>query len=721
MSVFLPAPVPLDMPPGDADGVRELARAVTSAAFRLDLLDGQLTGPAAQAPGWLGDDAEAAVVQLHRLVQLVRDGASTLDTAAARLSAHSEVLDSARAFVAALQEHQEADFSVAEYRLARLVDPAAQMSSVVEDPAAVAVVEDLEAAETARRRQHGAVLDDVAGDAAVTAAVLAEASRAVGGLGATGDDGRVVAYLARVLPGWGDAELAARGRALAAALQDGNGAEDEARAAAVLAGSPAFAAALLAALGTDGLRGLFLLLGRREFDDDLAGRSSAVAGLLATALGAAAGAGDRRADQVLEATYVVADSGDPDDVDPDYVAIGLAMVLVAGGTGGGPASMTVASWTRQVLAREHAQRDNPAGTRAVHRVYPNAEHDPAATEFRAFDPVPVLVAWLADSGTPASAAATLGEESAWTVLLDRSWDDGGAALADVVSLAATHPGAAGARAAWSGLTAIGGGLVAGPPSGWTVDRQVVAAVTPALGQAVAAHVSVATAALTDLSDGAPADGALDVVRGLGYLTVDREVAGAVATSLRAWTLAQPHDLAGTSMGAPLPAIAVTSGFVAAQEYGQRLTHALHGFEAQADAELRERVWGALVEFPVSLVEGPWSVPLSLLEGYAAIFLDMDGTWENGVDSGPVLDGGDAVVATRAGLGPDEAATAAAVSAQARAAYDQAIAALGRPEPPTSEEHDYGEPLYDALSGLAADRLAGLARSSGAGGMARDPD
>src|SRR3954463_3889909 len=42
----------------DPGGRADLARVVAGAAFRLALLDGRLSGPAAAAPGWLGDDAE---------------------------------------------------------------------------------------------------------------------------------------------------------------------------------------------------------------------------------------------------------------------------------------------------------------------------------------------------------------------------------------------------------------------------------------------------------------------------------------------------------------------------------------------------------------------------------------------------------------------------------------------------------------------------------------
>jgi hypothetical protein len=709
MSAFLPPPVPLRMPPGHPDGIGDLAHAVAGAAFGLVLLDGHLAGPAAWAPGWLGDDAAAAAAQLARLLALVRDDAAALDRAAGRLAGHRELLESTRAFVAALAEQQEADFAAAEQQLASLVEHAAQVSSVSLDPRARAVVEQLEATEERRRRQHAAVLEEVTADAALTAAVLAEATRVVAGTAAHRDGTGVIAHLAALLPGWGDAELATRGRALAGTLRaSGSEAwEAAARDAAVLAGQPAFADALLQRLGVGGLRDVLLLLGKRTFDDDLAGRSSAVAGLVATALGATT-AGPGGPGRVLRGTYVDADA---DGIDPDYVAMGMAVVLTAGVPSGGTAPMTVASWTRQVLARERRLAGDPAGSRAVDRVYPNARHDAATDDasFRRFDPVPVLVDWLAEHGTARAAASALAERDHWTLLLDRSWDDGGAALSDVVSLAADHPGAAGARAARSGLAAVGAGLFEGDPTDWTVDREVVAVVAPALGQAVAGHVTVATAALAEVAGGEMADGTEDVVRGLGHLTVDRVAADTVTGALTHWALGQSHDLAGTSAASPLPAIAVPSVFVAVQQYGQWLDHALDGYEAKEGAELRQRTWDATVGLLVGLVPGPWGIAAGVLEGYAAIALDMDGTWENGPDPGVVMDARDAGRAAVAGLGPapapEAAPDAAAVAGQARASYERAIDLLGRPMAPTSPDEDYLAPLTDGLTDVTRDRVS----------------
>ncbi|HLM06326.1 MAG TPA: hypothetical protein VK402_14195 [Blastococcus sp.] len=697
MSVFLPAPVPLDLPPGSPDGVGDLARVVASAAFRLALLDGHLAGPAAWAPGWLGDDAGAAVAQLGRLAQLVRDASSALDTVAGRLAEHSEALESARAFVRSLQEHQEADFSVAEYRLARLVDPAAQMSSVTEDPQAVAVVDELEAAEAGRRRQHTAVLEEVAADAARTAAVLADASSVVGGTGQRGDEIRAVVHLATLLPGWGDRELATRGRDLAGELLAMPSMEERqslARDAAPFVTRPAFAGALLAGLGEDGIRDALSLLG-----DTPVAEGREMARLVAAAFGAAepgASPGDP-VDAALHAVYV-----DPDDPEreADLIAMGLAAVLASGAAShtGGPRPETVVGWARQMLARERMQAAGAAGPRAVDRAYGGSDDD------RPTDPLARVVENLVDCEDPSFAAGLMRDREAWEGLLSRPWDDAGAGLTELVARAGADGGSAGDAAVRAGLASVGGGLFEGDPADRTVNRDLVDVVAPALGEAVAAHLPVVTSALTAVAHEPLPDGTGDLVRGLGYLTVDTTAAAAITASLRDWALVQPHDLSGTSAVAPLRAVAVPSTFVAVRQYGQRLAHALDCFEDKAAAELRQFRWDATAGLASNVVPGLVGVGAGALEGYLAIWWDMDGTWDDRVDRRPVLDAGDAARAAFDGLTAEESVQANAVSQQARAAYERASEVLGRPKAPVSPEHDYWEPATGGLSDLAEDRL-----------------
>ena len=112
----------------------------------------------------------------------------------------------------------------------------------------------------------------------------------VGGRGSPGDAHRVVAYLAAQLPGWGDLELARRGKAIAEDLINGavvGAAGGSCHVDALpVAGSAAFAEAFLAALGPVWMGDLLRALGDGDF-----GPESSLARLVASALGAAAGGG----------------------------------------------------------------------------------------------------------------------------------------------------------------------------------------------------------------------------------------------------------------------------------------------------------------------------------------------------------------------------------------------------------------------------------------------
>jgi hypothetical protein len=238
-----------------------------------------------------------------------------------------------------------------------------------------------------------------------------------------------------------------------------------------------------------------------------------------------------------------------------------------------------------------------------------------------------------------------------------------------------------------------------------VNRPTVAAVAPALGEALAAHVAVAADALGVGVDGRLTEGRGDVLRGLGYLTLDRGAAAAVGDALHGWARVQPVALAGTSPSFPLPAVAVPSAYLAVQQYGQRLAYALHGYEEKEAAENRQAGWDCTIGLVVNLVSGRPGVGAGVIEGYAAILFGADGTWDNGADRGLVFDRGDAADAALAGLPPDRAAEA--VTRQARAAYDRAAAALGLPRPPTSPESDYLEPLLGGMPGAAGEYLKNL--------------
>ncbi|SNR49168.1 hypothetical protein [Blastococcus mobilis] len=695
MTAFVPQPVPLEMPPGDPAAVDELVSDVSGAGFWLAVLRDELSGPAASAPGWLGNDAVAAAGQVVRVAGLAREAAAAVLGVRGRLSAYGELLRETRRGISRLREEQEEDTRAAWARLQGLQDVTTAMRTGAPD--AVAIVEEFEATEAARRRRHAALLEVLAEDAAATVRALAGASRPVGGSGRPGDEGRVLAYLAAELPGWGDEELAGRGARLARVLS--GPVEDAdwnalAREATAYAGSAAFAEALLLGLGVEGVRELLGVLG-----DGRLGADSAVAGLLAGALGGALRTGDARdpVGAVLDAVYVGVEQQDArvavdPGPDPDVVALGMGAVLAAtvGMRSGGLRPETIGTWGRQLLAREHAWD----GWRSVERAVPANLRVPPV------DPVPLVVGLLADSEA-AEAATFLGGLHVWSAILARSWDDGGAAVADLVERAGAEQGPAGDSAVRAGLRALGAGLADGDPEDWRVDRGTAAAVAPALGRAVAGHIGVAVEALWVGVDGG-SGGTSDALRGLGHLTLARDAEASVAQALYDWARTQPTAFEGTSASAPLPAVAVPAAYVAAKEYGQRLDHALDGFEAQEAAEEKEWWWDHTVGL-VGFAPGAWGVGLGLVEGYLAITLDMDGTWTDPVDAGLSFDGADAASAARAGVASDSAEQARAVVDQARAAYERTADVLGRPEPPVSPRTDYLEPLGEVATDVAVDR------------------
>jgi hypothetical protein len=684
----VPEPVPLGMPPGDPAALEDFVEDVAGTAYRLALLSTCLTGRAASAPGWRGADAFAAAAQVGVVAALAEELSGAVHAAAHRLRVHHECLTRTRRRVAALRAQQDEDFAVAWGRLADLPDPAMALQS--DAAVAVAVVEELEAAEAARRRERDRLLEELADDAAATARALTESCSVVGGRGARGDGDRVLAHLAAELPGWGNRELAARGAELAAALVGGPVTPEElnalARGAVAYAGTSAFANALLRGLGWEGVRHLLALLGFNTL-----GSVPPVAHLLASAFGAAVADGGRgQVQAVLGATYLHAEDRDGTS---DEIATGMAVVLAAGASSatGGLRPVTVAAWARQMLLREHA-KGAIVGIGSLPQGWTAELSDPAA----------LAISILADRGEPGVAAALLADRHVWQALLSRFWGDGGAALGDVVEQAGRDPGAAGSHAVRTGLEVIGAGVFEGDPSDWTVSRNTVAVVSPALGRAVAAHVGVAVEALWLGVDGRVA-GREDAVRGLGYVTIDRNGAAAIERALYGWSRAQLSGLEGTSPLSPLPAVAVSSAYLAVQEYGQRLAHALHGFEQQDDAENREWFWDHTFAL-LGQLPSWWGVAGGVAEGYVAIALGMDGTWDNGADHGLHFDRETAAESMVADLSPDRAVDADALARQARAAFDRTARLLGRPQAPESPDEDYVEPFLDGAAGAAMERL-----------------
>ena len=374
MTVVMPERIPLDPPPGDTDALDDLVRQVSGAVFCLGVLESSLCDPAGSVPGWVGRDATAAAVRVDAVTAVAREGAGALWTAAGRLAAHRDRLLEARDRIRALVTQQDEDYRAAWGRLAAMPDVVSALR--VASPAAVAVVEDFAAAEAIRRREHVALLEEVAADATATGRVLAECSAVVGGTGRSGDAGRAVAYLAVALPEWGAVELAARGEQLAHGLLGEATAEERdalAAGAGSYAGNSAFARAFLTELGPDGVELLLLTLGSGEYDQD-----TPIATVLAATLGAAEPTGSAHdpVRDVLQATYVP--TGDRyGSADP--IAAGMAVVLAAGAVlpTRGPQAETVARWAGQLLRREHEQ-GLLAGAGAVPHQWDPALSDPAA-------------------------------------------------------------------------------------------------------------------------------------------------------------------------------------------------------------------------------------------------------------------------------------------------------------------------------------------------------
>ena len=681
--IVVPDPLPLAMPPGDPGALDAVVSDVAGAGFSLTVLSRQLTGPAASAPGWLGADAEAAAVQVGVVASLAGESLRAVLAAMHALSGHAELLHVARRQVAALRREQEEDRSATWARLSRMD---AHVLAVTSPPDAVAVVEEWRAGETSRQRRHAAVLEDVATDGARTARVLAECGAVAGHGGATGNPERVVAFLAARLPGWGETELAARGRALAGhLLEDLAEVEAAAEAALPLADAPVFATAVLQALGPEGVELLLSALGADSFGD-----SSALARVLAATLGAAVPGSDvtGTVGAVLAETYVrVGEHDGPSDV----VAAGMAAVLVAAvpGTRGGLRLETVVGWSRQLLRRERAQG-----------VYAGAGAVPTGWQPRTFDPAALALGILAARGRPAHAADLLADREAWDAVLAREWRDGGRSVDTLVWLAGQETGGAGRTAMRAGLEALGGELEQGDPDGWTVARPTAAIVAGSLAAGLAAHPTVVTDLLDVGAEGAIGDLEGGRLRGLAYLTIDRASAAVVERALLDWTTVHPTAL---EPGAGSVSITVPAGYLAVQEYGQRLAYTLLAHRLEQDAERREFLWNVTGHL-FTYFPGHVGAGLSVLEPFLTRLIGADGSWEIGPDRGLVFDSDDAERfavdrSGRSGGHPDPAA----VAREARDAFtrvDEALGPLDTPRPPQTHRWD---PFLEAMEKVLPDR------------------
>jgi hypothetical protein len=220
---------------------------------------------------------------------------------------------------------------------------------------------------------------------------------------------------------------------------------------------------------------------------------------------------------------------------------------------------------------------------------------------------------------------------------------------------------------------------------------------------------VAVDALQVGVDGRSGGGRVEVLRGLGYLTLDRGAAEAVGQALHRWALVEPGGLEGTGPLAPLPAIAIPSAYLAVQQFGQSLDHALDGREARETAENQKFLWDITIDVAANLVQGRWGGPVGALVDALAILGGFDGTWENGTYQGLVFDRDDAGAAALAQFSPDRAADAEAAAEQAAVAYDRTARAVGHPVPPTSPDVDYTAPVTGGLQSVVEERMGGRRR------------
>ncbi|QNG36159.1 hypothetical protein F1C76_05765 [Geodermatophilaceae bacterium NBWT11] len=640
MTAVLPPQVELPDPPGDP-GVLAAARDdLAGAGFALGVAAAHLQGPAARAAEWLGADASAAALQTGTAAAVVQTLHDAVTSAVVAVDAHHDELVAARARLSVLRADQEADAADAQTRLAALVDPAAQVSSVVDPPGVAAVLDGFDAAEADRAAEHAALLGSVAEHAASTTAVLAGALAGVGGGGDHGGptaSAAVTLHLAVVLPGHGTSVLLDLGWEAARALTaPGTAAEVVAAAdryAPVLA-DPVVAAAAVVALGRSGLTQLLTQVGASGAD----GATDPLAGVLARTLGAAGAAGDR----VPGAAPVLDGVLDPDDPsgDPDVVALGMGAVLAAPGAGADLA----ARWVRRLLHREAAQ-----GSSSVDR-----------TTGTGPDPVAVGPGVLTAAGRSDTAAGVLSDPPTWDALLGRTWPDGAADLVDLVELAG-RSGAAAEDVVAAALTAAGADLLPGSARVLTVDPGTWAAVAPALTRVAVDHPAPLVAGLG--SPGAPGSAAL--LSGAALLVSTEERRGLVATAVE-------RAAAGTDTSA-----AVTGALVALEDHARWLAWLLPTVVARHDAAGRKADYDLLVTLPVLLVRGPWGQALQAGAGLLAPVLHADGSVARPapapVPTGP---GG---VAARLDTTPG-AALEPAVLADALQAHDEVAAALALPVP-----------------------------------------
>jgi hypothetical protein len=639
VSEVLPVPVPLPDPPGSASALVAALESLAAAGWSAGLLR-HLLEPVAVLHGWTGADATVAATEVAAATGVAADLHRAVTTALLRLDAHAQAWMLVERRLAVLRQRQADQFAAASARLARLAGPLGAMTGGPPPPGAAAVVAEVLAEENARAAEYQALLADLAQDAHRSVAALADAASPLGGAGRPGETARVTVRLAQALPGWGERAMATLGLAAAADLTTpGPLAQMTGTANRYVpySDTPAFADALIQALGTAGLTYLMAVLGSVAGT----GAGAELAGLLARTLGAVDGAG-AGAGPVLRAGELL----DPRNPGADALALGMGAVLAAPAAG----PRLAASWGRALLERDQAQ-----GAGAV-----------ARTTAGLPDPVEAAVQVLLRSADGPAAAALLTSSAAWGEALARNWPDDGVALAAVIDLGAGTTGAAStARAA---LQALGQGLAPGSQLPALDDRRLRPAVRDALGRLVAAQ---AGAVVADLGRAVVAD-RLDArqdagLRGLGLLLSqpgqDAGVTGALTAALRGGTAG---GVAGEVAGA----------HVAVQEYGQRVRHALDCARELANAVDRQLNWTIAVTIPSLAVGGRAGELLTGIEGVGARALRADGAVVYPPDRGRRYTAEDAARLAES--------VAGGTGASARSAFGRVTELLGVPREPSPD-------------------------------------
>ncbi|SDX53190.1 hypothetical protein SAMN05661080_00351 [Modestobacter sp. DSM 44400] len=639
MSAVLPPPVPLPDPPGSAAGLLSAVGELTSAGFSAGVLCHQLE-PVAVLRGWRGADAARAGSEMAAATAVAGDVHRAVTNAVARLQAHAEAWLLVERRLAVLRARQQEQYAVAAPRLAALVGEPGPLDAGP-PPEAAALLADMVAAEAARAAEHRALLAELADDAQRSAAVLAAATGPLGGVGRPGEAPRVTVRLATVLPGWGMQAMTGLGLDAATALtapRNFAGIDATAGRYTAYADMPAFAEALARGLGPEGTTYLLAVLGSTADT----GEGKELAALLARTLhgdGPAGGLLDPRAP----------------DGGVDVVAVGMGVVLAAPGAG----PRLAATWGRAMLERERVQ-----GVSAVDR-----------TTGTPPDPVDAALHVLLRASDGTAAADLLATPAAWGAALARDWPDGGAALSGVIDLGAAVP--EGAGTALAGLEALGRGLAPGSRSPALDDRALLPAVRDATGGLVAAQVGGPVAgALRSAVGGGALDGATDAaLRGLGFLLSqpgqDAVVTGALTAALR-------NGPEGAEVGE------VAGAYVAVQEYGMRVRHALDCAREFANAVDRQLNWTVAVTLPSLAVQGRARPFLVAFEGLAARAFRADSEVVVPRDTRPVRTAADAARLA------DEVVPGG--GAAGRVGFGRAAALLGVPElPVTSSPFD---PLDD---------------------------